>query len=155
MPQGDVAVHRQLREVGLRITGPRRAVLVWPADHPHPTADEVGSGVREHIRSVSIHAVDDVLVTRAEVEISSGGSARLATPPVTNAASATTTTRSAASVTGSGTSTLLSAPDPARHPPGYDLDQAEVVLWGMRPDSSGAAVSGDTAVTDQPVVEAP
>lgn len=51
----------ELRGAGLRVTGPRKATLEWLADHPHSTADQIGTGVRERIGSVSTQAVYDVL----------------------------------------------------------------------------------------------
>lgn len=61
MPQSNASVRAQLREAGLRVTGPRLAVLEWLAEYPHATADQIGSGVRNRIRSVSTQAVYDVL----------------------------------------------------------------------------------------------
>lgn len=50
-----------LRAAGLRVTAPRRAVLTWLAGHPHSTVDEIGTGVRSVLGSVSTQAVYDVL----------------------------------------------------------------------------------------------
>jgi Fe2+ or Zn2+ uptake regulation protein len=50
-----------LRAAGLRVTAPRRAVLTWLAAHPHSTVDEIGTGVRSVLGSVSTQAVYDVL----------------------------------------------------------------------------------------------
>jgi Fe2+ or Zn2+ uptake regulation protein len=50
-----------LRAAGLRVTAPRRAVLTWLGDHPHSTVDEIGTGVRSVLGSVSTQAVYDVL----------------------------------------------------------------------------------------------
>lgn len=61
MPQGSISVREQLRQAGLRVTGPRQAVLEWLAEHPHATADQIGSAVRERLGSVSTQAVYDVL----------------------------------------------------------------------------------------------
>ena len=49
-----------LRAAGLRVTGPRAAVLEWLAEHPHSTAEAVAMGVRQ-VRAVSTQAVYDVL----------------------------------------------------------------------------------------------
>ena len=54
-------LRRQLRTAGLRVTAPRLAVLEWLAGHPHTTADQVATGVRDQIGSVSTQAVYDVL----------------------------------------------------------------------------------------------
>ena len=50
-----------LRGCGLRVTAPRRAVLAWLAEHPHSTADAVGTGVRAELGTISTQAVYDVL----------------------------------------------------------------------------------------------
>lgn len=50
-----------LREVGLRVTAPRVAVLTALQDHPHSTADSVASRARQAHGRVSTQAVYDVL----------------------------------------------------------------------------------------------
>jgi Fe2+ or Zn2+ uptake regulation protein len=50
-----------LRSVGLRVTRPRRAMLMWLAEHPHSTADAISAGLREHFVAVSTQAVYDML----------------------------------------------------------------------------------------------
>jgi Fe2+ or Zn2+ uptake regulation protein len=55
-----------LRAAGLRVTAPRRAVLTWLTGHPHSTVDEIGTGVRSVLGSVSTQAVYDVLGACAE-----------------------------------------------------------------------------------------
>lgn len=47
--------------MGLRVTGPRRAVLAELAAHPHADADTIARAVRTHHGSVSTQAVYDVL----------------------------------------------------------------------------------------------
>lgn len=61
MPQGNISAQDELRGAGLRVTGPRKAALEWLADHPHSTADQIGTGIRRRIGSVSTQAVYDVL----------------------------------------------------------------------------------------------
>lgn len=51
----------ELRGVGMRVTAPRRAVLAWLSTHPHSTVDEIATGVRTDLDSVSTQAVYDVL----------------------------------------------------------------------------------------------
>ena len=46
-------LRRRLRTAGLLVTAPRLAVLEWLAVHPHTTADQVATGVRGQIGSVS------------------------------------------------------------------------------------------------------
>ena len=50
-----------LRGVGMRVTGPRLAVLRALSEHPHTDADTVARAVRDRIGSVSTQAVYDVL----------------------------------------------------------------------------------------------
>lgn len=50
-----------LRDAGMRVTGPRLAVLRALSDHPHTDADTVAAAVRERLGSVSTQAVYDVL----------------------------------------------------------------------------------------------
>ena len=50
-----------LRSVGMRVTGPRLAVLRALSEHPHTDADTVARAVRDRIGSVSTQAVYDVL----------------------------------------------------------------------------------------------
>jgi Fe2+ or Zn2+ uptake regulation protein len=51
----------QLRSVGLRVTGPRVAVLNAVAARPHSNADDVAAVVRADVGSVSTQAIYDVL----------------------------------------------------------------------------------------------
>lgn len=51
----------ELRAHGLRVTGPRLAVLAALHDHPHLDADEVLRRVRATLPTVSVQAVYDVL----------------------------------------------------------------------------------------------
>ncbi|GAA3392672.1 Fur family transcriptional regulator [Cryptosporangium minutisporangium] len=51
----------ELRDVGLRVTRPRVAVLDVLADHPHATVDLVVERVRARLGGVSTQAVYDVL----------------------------------------------------------------------------------------------
>jgi Fur family ferric uptake transcriptional regulator len=57
----DDAALQALRDAGLRVTNPRRAVLAWLAEHPHSTVDAIGAGVRKQLGSVSTQAIYDVL----------------------------------------------------------------------------------------------
>lgn len=52
-----------LRQVGLRVTAPRVAVLVELHAHPHTDTDNIRRGVLERLGSVSTQAVYDVLRT--------------------------------------------------------------------------------------------
>lgn len=50
-----------LKRAGLRVTGPRMAVLAELAEHPHADAESVRAGVLARLGSVSTQAVYDVL----------------------------------------------------------------------------------------------
>lgn len=64
-PDRDIA-RRSLRAAGLRVTAPRSDVLVWLSEHPHATAEQIGTGVRRQFGSVSTQAVYDVLAACAD-----------------------------------------------------------------------------------------
>ncbi|MFW6600401.1 Fur family transcriptional regulator [Propionibacteriaceae bacterium Y2011] len=51
----------RLREVGLRVTAPRLAVLEAVRDHPHTDTDTITRVVRDSLGKVSVQAVYDVL----------------------------------------------------------------------------------------------
>lgn len=51
----------RLRAAGLRVTGPRLAVLEATANGGHPTVDQIAVRARERLGSVSLQAVYDVL----------------------------------------------------------------------------------------------
>lgn len=63
MPVDDVKADpvAQLRSAGLRVTGPRVAVLNAVAARPHSDADDVAAVVRADVGSVSTQAIYDVL----------------------------------------------------------------------------------------------
>jgi Fur family ferric uptake transcriptional regulator len=60
---------QQLREVAMRVTGPRVAVLTEVHAHPHADVDTLTAKVRARLGSVSTQAVYDVLraLTAAEL----------------------------------------------------------------------------------------
>jgi Fur family transcriptional regulator, stress-responsive regulator len=145
MPQGDASIRTQLRQAGLRATGPRQAVLEWLAEHPHATADEIGRGVRTRIGSVSTQAIYDVLAACAKA-----GLLRWIEP----AGHPTRYERRTGDhhhhlvcrICGRiedvdrvvGAQACMTADDDR----GYELDEAEVVFWGVCPDCLHAAESG-------------
>lgn len=57
----DRAAAVALREVSLRVTAPRVAVLAELRDHPHADVDAIAAAVRRRLGSVSTQAVYDVL----------------------------------------------------------------------------------------------
>ena len=135
-------VRDQLRGAGLRVTAPRRAVLQWLAEHPHATAEQIRSGVVQQLGSVSTQAVYDVLavcttagmVRRIEP---AGHAARFERRTgdnhhhmVCRSCGRTEDVDCAA-----GMHPCLTPSDDH----GYQLDEAEVVFWGLCPTCHAAA----------------
>ena len=52
---------QHLRDAGLRVTGPRLAVLSEVRDHPHADVETLTAEIRSRLGSVSTQAVYDVL----------------------------------------------------------------------------------------------
>jgi Fe2+ or Zn2+ uptake regulation protein len=125
-----------LRAAGLRVTAPRRAVLTWLAAHPHSTVDEIGTGVRSVLGSVSTQAVYDVLGACAEaglirrIELP-GHPARFERRAGDNhhhvVCRRCGRTEDVDCVVGAAP---CLAPDDAH---GFLVDEAEVVFWGVCP----------------------
>jgi Fur family ferric uptake transcriptional regulator len=130
-------VRELLRSAGLRVTGPRVAVLEWLAGHPHATADQVAAGVREQLGSVSTQAVYDVLAACAKAELvrriePAGHPALFETRAGDNhhhvVCRSCGRTEDVDCVHGSA---------PCLEPSsaaGFRIDEAEVVFWGFCPD---------------------
>lgn len=136
MDQRAAGAAQQLREVGLRVTGPRVAVLEILREHPHATADTIAKLTRERLGKVSTQAVYDVLtactmaglVRRIEP---AGSAARFETRTgdnhhhlVCRACGLTTDVDCVV-----GERPCLEPKDAA----GYLIDEAEVVFWGLCP----------------------
>jgi Fur family transcriptional regulator, stress-responsive regulator len=125
-----------LREVGLRVTAPRVAVLDVLVLNPHATVDLVAREVRARLGSVSTQAVYDVLGACVEAglvrRIEPAGSPALFETRtgdnhhhmVCRVCGRTTDVDCA-----SGSRPCLTPSDDA----GYALDEAEVVFWGLCP----------------------
>lgn len=125
--------HALLRGAGLRVTAPRIAVLNVLAAGPHSTADDIASGVRRTLGSVSTQAVYDVL--RACI---GAGLVRRIEPAGSSALYETRTgdnhhhlvCRVCARVTDVD---CVVGQAPCMDPSdlgGFDVDEAEVVFWG-------------------------
>jgi len=125
-----------LREVGLRVTAPRVAVLDVLVEHPHATADRVAQLVGAKLGKVSKQAVYDVLAACVDAglvrRIEPAGSPALFETRtgdnhhhlVCRACRRTTDVDCA-----TGARPCLRPSDDA----GYALDEAEVVFWGLCP----------------------
>ncbi|MCP2258034.1 Fur family transcriptional regulator, ferric uptake regulator [Streptoalloteichus tenebrarius] len=135
---------QRLRAVGLRVTAPRLAVLDWLAGHPHATADEVATAVRQRLGTVSTQAVYDVLNACTRVGLlrriePAGHPARFETRAGDNhhhlVCRQCGRTEDVDCVVGARP--CLDPSDTA----GFEVDEAEVLFWGLCPDcrSTGAA----------------
>ncbi|MBF6136161.1 transcriptional repressor [Nocardia otitidiscaviarum] len=126
----------RLREVGLRVTAPRVAVLDAVVAAPHSDADSVAATVRERLGSVSTQAVYDVL--RACV---GAGLLRRIEPAGSSALYEARTGDNHHHLVCRSCGTVVdvdcavgAAPclEPARTH-GFSIDEAEVVFWGLCP----------------------
>ena len=61
MKEIDSNIRHALRDRGMRVTAPRRAILEWLSNRPHATVDEVHRGVVNDLTTISKQAVYDVL----------------------------------------------------------------------------------------------
>ena len=128
-----------LREAALRVTRPRVAVLGAVYDHPHADTDSIISAVRADLGDVSHQAVYDVL--RA---LTLAGLVRRIQPPGSVARYESrvgdnhhhVVCRSCGRIAdvdcAVGDTPCLTASDDH----GFDIDEAEVVYWGLCPDCS-------------------
>ena len=125
-----------LREAALRVTRPRMAVLGAVYDHPHADTDSIISAVRADLGDVSHQAVYDVL--RA---LTLAGLVRRIQPPGSVARYESrvgdnhhhVVCRSCGRIAdvdcAVGDTPCLTASDDH----GFDIDEAEVVYWGLCP----------------------
>ncbi|WP_033441997.1 Fur family transcriptional regulator [Saccharothrix sp. NRRL B-16314] len=129
-----------LKDVGLRVTAPRIAVLDWLAEHPHATADSVAEGVRARLGSVSTQAVYDVLNACARTGLlrriePAGHPARYETRTGDNhhhlVCRVCGRTEDVDCVHGAAPCLEPSAAA------GFAVDEAEVLFWGRCPDCRG------------------
>ena len=126
-----------LRHVGLRVTGPRLAVLSVVTEGKHMTADQVALAARERLGTVSTQAVYDVLgalarsgfVRRIEP---AGSPARYEMRVGDNHHHLVCRSCGAVSDIDCvvGDPPCLTAADAG----GFVVDEAEVVFWGVCPD---------------------
>jgi Fe2+ or Zn2+ uptake regulation protein len=132
MPPTDSA---RLREAGLRVTGPRLAVLSVLADRAHVDVETVRSAVHEQLGGVSTQAVYDVL--RA---FTAAGLVRRIEPAGSPALFETRTGDNHHHIVCRGCGSVAdidcvvgAAPclEPSSAPPGFLLDEAEVTFWGV------------------------
>ncbi|MFC0116052.1 Fur family transcriptional regulator [Kibdelosporangium aridum] len=127
----------RLKAAGLRVTAPRLAVLTLLNELPHATADQVATGVRELLGSVSTQAVYDVLNVFTSAKLvrriePAGHPARFETRIgdnhhhlVCRQCGRTEDVDCAV-----GPAPCLTPSESA----GFVVDEAEVVFWGICPD---------------------
>ena len=131
-----------LRDVGLRVTRPRLAVLSAVHDHPHAETESVIERVRRDSGPVSHQAVYDVLRALTDAGLlrriqPAGSVARYEARVGDNHHHVVC--RSCGAVVdvdcAVGEAPCLTAYDDA----GYQIDEAEVVYWGRCPDCAATA----------------
>jgi Fur family ferric uptake transcriptional regulator len=139
----------RLRAAGLRVTGPRLAVLAALADRGHSDAETVRSVAHEQLGGVSTQAVYDVL--RAFTE---AGLVRRIEPAGSPALFETRTGDNHHHIVCRGCGTVAdidctvgAAPclEPSSAPPGFLVDEAEVTFWGVCTDCQRKNREGITA----------
>ncbi len=131
-----------LRRHGLPVTAQRLAVLRAVTDHPHGTADDIGTAVRTEIGAISRQAVYDVLAALTDKGIlrriqPAGSPARYEDRVGDNHHHLICRTcgRMIDVDCAVGDTPCLTAADDA----GYEVDEAEVIYWGRCPACVAAA----------------
>ncbi|WP_241386959.1 Fur family transcriptional regulator [Rhodococcus sp. CH91] len=129
----------RLRAAGLRVTRQRLAVLEAALEHPHADADRIFGAVGTVLPGIARHTVYDVLHA-----LTAGGLLRRIEPAGFHARYEVRVgdshhhlvCRSCATISDVehtlGDTRCLSPPDDA----GFDLDEADVVFWGLCRDCS-------------------
>jgi Fur family transcriptional regulator, stress-responsive regulator len=140
-------LERMLREVGLRVTRPRTAVLSAVHDHPHADTDSIIGFVRQDFGDVSHQAVYDVLRALTTTGLvrrfqPTGSLARYEARVGDNHHHVVC--RSCGAIgdvdCAVGAAPCLTAADDS----GYEIDEAEVIWWGVCPRCAAArGASGD------------
>ncbi len=130
---------QQLREVGLRVTRPRLAVLDAVHGHPHADTDSIIGAVREHLPEVSHQAVYDSLNT-----LTASGLVRRIQPLGSVARYESrvgdnhhhVVCRSCGSIEDVDCAVGEAPCLTASHDNGFVIDEAEVIYWGLCPACS-------------------
>jgi Fur family transcriptional regulator, stress-responsive regulator len=131
-----------LRGVSLRVTGPRVAVLRAVHDHPHADTDSISGTVREDLGLVvSLQAVYDVLRALTDAGLvrriqPAGSAARYEARVGDNHHHLVC--RSCGVISdvdcAAGYTPCLTAADDS----GFEIDEAEVIYWGLCPGCAAA-----------------
>ncbi|MGE5407184.1 MAG: Fur family transcriptional regulator [Syntrophothermus sp.] len=130
-----------LRGASLRVTRPRLAVLAAVHDHPHADASAIIEAVRGQLDGVSVQAVYDVLRALTDAglvrRIEPSGSAARYDPRVGDNHHHVVC-RSCGAIAdvdcATGEAPCLTASDDH----GFEIDEAEVVYWGLCPACAAA-----------------
>ncbi|WP_107656990.1 Fur family transcriptional regulator [Nocardia suismassiliense] len=135
---------QMLREVSLRVTAPRVAVLTAVHNHPHADTDSIIRAVRSQLATVSHQAVYDSLHT-----LTAAGLLRCIQPSRSVSRYETrvgdnhhhVVCRNCGAIAdvdcAVGEAPCLTASDDH----GYSIDEAEVIYWGLCPDCSAASTA--------------
>ena len=128
-----------LRDAGLRVTGPRLAVLKALQDHPHADTDTLAEAARAELGAVSTQAVYDVLRALTETGLArriepAGSPARFEVRVGDNHHHVVCRVCGAIADVDCavGERPCLNASE--AH--GFVIDEAEVTYWGLCPDCS-------------------
>ena len=132
---------RMLRAADLRVTRPRVAVLSAVYDRPHADTDSVIAAARDELGDVSHQAVYDVL--RA---LTTAGLVRRIQPPGSVARYESRVGDNHHHVVCRSCGVIADVDCAVGHTPcltasddhGFEIDEAEVVYWGLCPDCSTA-----------------
>jgi len=139
---------QMLRDVSLRVTRPRVAVLTAVHAHPHADTDSIIRAVREDLPDVSHQAVYDSLSTLTSAGLvrriqPSGSVARYESRVGDNHHHVVC--RSCGSIAdvdcAVGDAPCLTASDDDGSLAGFEIDEAEVIYWGLCPNCSTAQTS--------------
>jgi Fur family ferric uptake transcriptional regulator len=134
-------LERKLREVGLRVTRPRVAVLSAVHHHPHADTESILGAARADLGEVSHQAVYDVLRALTDAGLvrriqPMGSVARYEARIADNHHHVVC--RSCGAIAdvdcAVGAAPCLSADDDS----GYEIDEAEVIYWGRCPECQSA-----------------
>lgn len=140
---------RLLRDAGLRITAPRRAVLAAVREHPHADTETLLAVVRARLGSVSHQAVYDVLRALTDAglvrRIQPAGSVARYEARVGDNHHHLVCRQCATIVDipcAVGDTPCLTAAHESELSEGFDIDEAEVTYWGVcRACREGAAAA--------------
>ncbi|CAN5469573.1 fur family transcriptional regulator FurA3 [soil metagenome] len=139
-----------LRRHGVQVTAQRLAVLRAVTGRPHSTTDDLTTLVRNQIGAISRQAVYDALGVLTDKGLirriqPAGSSARYEGRVGDNHHHLVCRIcdRTVDVDCAIGSAPCLTAADAA----GFDVDEAEVVYWGICPDCKAAALPPDAATT--------